>query len=415
MAPPISPHFLLLLLIVLCSSTVLVQSVVPKDKTFNFINQGKFDDGTAEDNWYANGYRYVGLSSYPFRLYFYTIGLRRANKLVLGISGGDPSGQFMAWVWMANRNDPVGENSTLTFGSDGNLVLANFDGRIVWQTNTADKGVTGISMQPSGNLVLHDRKGRFVWQSFDYPSDGILAGQSLKHSRTKRLVSRANFWESRDGEESIVIGKKGFIMYLNKSGNPLYGYAGWEADGLHSVTFDSVQQDEPAIVTYFVTLGFANIKQAANTTSPPSQPPPVVDQATRYKRRLPGPPPAPETPTPEFKVALPQIRPLQRRIILARVYFGDTRFMGVKADLKYSFLRLDPDGNLRIYTLFAYPNNHTWWTETYAFFLDTVEECLFPSKCCSFGLSKCSALSLRWCSNCNGCPPAMQSGCMIKT
>ncbi|KAI3966930.1 hypothetical protein MKX01_017581 [Papaver californicum] len=411
MALPFPQHFLLLL-IVLCSS-LLVQSTVPNDKTFNFINQGKFDDG-AEDAWYMNGYRYVGLSSYPFSLYFYTIGLRRANKLVLGISGGDPSGQIMAWVWLANRNDPAGENSTLTFGSNGNLVLTNFDGRIVWQTNTADKGVTGISMQPNGNLVLHDGKGKFVWQSFDYPSDGILAGQSLKHSRTKKLVSRATFWESRDGDDSIVIGKKGFIMYLNKSGNPLYGYAGWEANDLHSVTFDSVQQHEPAIVTYFITLGFANVKQAENTTSIPSQPP-VVDQATRYKRRLPGPSPEPETPTPEFKVALPQVRPLQRRIILARVYFGDTEHMGVKADLKYSFLRLDPGGNLRIYTLFVYPNNHTWWTETYAFFLDTVEECLLPSKCCSLGFLKCSALSLSWCSNCSGCPPAMQSGCMIKT
>ncbi|MCL7027309.1 hypothetical protein MKW94_020734 [Papaver nudicaule] len=361
MAPPIALCLFLSVLILLFSG-VLVQSFVPKDKTFRFINQGKFDDGK-EDAWYAIGYRHVGVSSYPFSLYFYTVGLQRANKLVLGISGGDPArelNQFMSWVWMANRNDPAGENSTLTFGSDGNLVLAGFDGRVVWQTNTANRGVTGISMQPNGNLVLHDGKGRFVWQSFDYPTDGILVGQTLKHSRTKQLVSQYCDW------------KKWIIMYANISGKPLHGYAGWEAKGLYSVKFDSVQEYDPAIVTYFVTLGFANEKQAANTTSMPSLPPP-------------------KTPTPEPKLALPKVRPLQRRIVLARVYFEDTELMGVKANLSYLFLRLDPGGNLRIYALFVYPNN-TWWTETYAFFLNTVEECAFRSKCCSFGFFKCSAL-----------------------
>ncbi|MCL7035093.1 hypothetical protein MKW94_002511 [Papaver nudicaule] len=410
MAPPI-PLCLFLSLILLFTS-VLVQSVVPKDKTFHFINQGKYDDGR-EDAWYANGYRQVGVSSYPFSLYLYTIGLRKANKLVLGISGGDPTkegfSQFMSWVWMANRNDPAGENSTLTFGSDGNLVLANFDGRIVWQTNTADRGVTGISMQPNGNLVLHDGKGRFVWQSFDYPTDGILSGQTLKHSRTRKLVSRAEYSETRDGSESIVIGKNGFIMYLNNSGKPIQGYAGWEAKGLHSVKFDSVQEFDPAIVTYFVTLGFANEQQAQNSTSMPSLPP-VRDQATRWTRKLPD-PPQPKTPIPEPKLALPKVRPLQRRIVLARVYFEDTEFMGVKANLSYAYLRLDPGGNLRIYTLFAYPNNKNWWQETYAFFLDTVEECAFRSKCCS-GFSKCGAFSLPLCpSDC----PSCGSGCIIKT
>ncbi|KAL9669225.1 hypothetical protein QQ045_006768 [Rhodiola kirilowii] len=47
------------------------------------------------------------------------------------------------WTWEANRGNPVGLNSNLTFGSDGNLVLTDAtDGRVAWQTNTANKGVT---------------------------------------------------------------------------------------------------------------------------------------------------------------------------------------------------------------------------------------------------------------------------------
>lgn len=86
----------------------------------------------------------------------------------------------MRWVWDANRNDPVHENATLTFGQDGNFVLVDADGRLVWQTKTANKGVTGIKLLPNGNFVLHDKNGKFSWQSFNHPTDTLLAGQSVK-------------------------------------------------------------------------------------------------------------------------------------------------------------------------------------------------------------------------------------------
>ncbi|KDP32540.1 hypothetical protein JCGZ_14743 [Jatropha curcas] len=56
------------------------------------------------------------------------------------------------WVWEANRGNPVGENATLNFGTDGNLVLTDADGRIAWQTNTANKGVIGFKIFPNGPL-----------------------------------------------------------------------------------------------------------------------------------------------------------------------------------------------------------------------------------------------------------------------
>ncbi|CAN6694183.1 unnamed protein product [Malus baccata var. baccata] len=62
------------------------------------------------------------------------------------------SESLMRWVWEANGGSPVGENATLTFGTDGNLVLADADGRVAWQTNTANKGV----LYPQGGIPVLD-------------------------------------------------------------------------------------------------------------------------------------------------------------------------------------------------------------------------------------------------------------------
>jgi len=50
----------------------------------------------------------------------------------------------------------------LTFGAAGNLVLADADGIIAWQTSTANKGVVGFQLLPNGDMVLHDSKGNFI-------------------------------------------------------------------------------------------------------------------------------------------------------------------------------------------------------------------------------------------------------------
>ncbi|OVA13628.1 Bulb-type lectin domain [Macleaya cordata] len=134
-----------------------------------FINQGDFNECIVE---YDANHRIISnledsFYQTPFRLCFYNT---TPDAHILAICAGlSRDEDLMRWVWDANRNDHVRENSTLTFGRDGNLVLADVDGRVIWQTNTANKGVTGISLQPNGNLVLRDKNGRIIWQSFDYP------------------------------------------------------------------------------------------------------------------------------------------------------------------------------------------------------------------------------------------------------
>ncbi|GMJ05306.1 hypothetical protein like AT1G78830 [Hibiscus trionum] len=130
MASQISTLFFQFIFISFFAFAAPTLAKLPANQTFRFVNQGEF------------------------------AGVERDEDL-------------MRWVWDANRNDPVRENATLTFGEDGNFVLADVDGRVVWQTNTANKGVTGIRLLPNGNLVLFDKNENFVWQSFDYPIDTL--------------------------------------------------------------------------------------------------------------------------------------------------------------------------------------------------------------------------------------------------
>ncbi|MCL7033724.1 hypothetical protein MKW94_004581 [Papaver nudicaule] len=279
--------------------------------------------------------------------------------------GGD-----LRWVWDANRNHPVRENATLTFGTDGNLVLADVDGSIVWQTKTADKGVTGISMQTDGNLILRNKKGKRIWQSFQHPTDTLAVGQALALNGNTKLVSRTSDRNSRDGPYSATIdGEKGFIMYQNASGE-LVQYAGWEAKGLSDVTFRSIRKVNPvqppptwpywemwSKTSYFLSLGFAEGKQAITAPS--------------------------------------------RRVVL--------KITGNHDFQHWPFLRLESDGNLVVYS-YRQPEPKPYsngWSKEYAFFGDTVKECALQSKCGSSG--KCYGRL------CSACPRNSSLGCIIRS
>lgn len=338
----LSPIHFFLVFTILLSFTVQIQSQVPKEKTFKYINEGSFEGYIVD---YDGDYRIVSgsgstrLSVRPFTLCFYNT---TPNAHVLAIKGGFANDEdLMRWVWDANRNDPVRENSTLTFGRNGNLVLADVDGRIVWQTNTANKGVVDVSLLPNGNLVLLDKNGRFVWQSFDYPVDTLLVGMSLKlNGGRKQLVSRTSDKNGRDGPYSVVIDRKGFTMYLKTSSGKSLQYGGWQGDGLLNVSFDAVPEEQ-SIFAYELTLAFGEQQQ-------------------------------PNTPTRH----LLQSRPVgnSRGIILKKLNYNAT----------ISFFRLESDGNIRAYTYFR-NTSYLKWDRTYEFFGDDVRECGLPSKCGSFG------------------------------
>ncbi|GAA0159950.1 hypothetical protein LIER_38952 [Lithospermum erythrorhizon] len=187
--------------------------------TFNYVNEGEFGDYNVE---YDGSYRPSTIFNSPFQLFFYNT---TPNTYYVGLRVGTVrSTSVMRWVWDFNRGNPVRENATFSLGTDGNLVLADGDGRVAWQSGTARKGVVGFKLLPTGNMLLYDTKGKSLWQSFDRPTDTLLVGQSLRVG--SKLVSRTSPKQNTNGPYSLVVEPKRFAMYYQptKSSKPQLYY-----------------------------------------------------------------------------------------------------------------------------------------------------------------------------------------------
>ncbi|TKY66100.1 putative receptor protein kinase ZmPK1 [Spatholobus suberectus] len=91
-------------------------------------------------------------------------------------------------VWMANRENPVnGKRSKLSLLQTGNLVLVDAGQQNVWSSNTVSLAPAELHLKDDGNLVLRELQGTVLWQSFDCPTDTLLPGQPL--TRHAQLVS----------------------------------------------------------------------------------------------------------------------------------------------------------------------------------------------------------------------------------
>ncbi|CAI9088801.1 OLC1v1023238C1 [Oldenlandia corymbosa var. corymbosa] len=323
---------------------------VPENKTFKILNAGflgEYESFPITTEYNAT-YRVItnqvyDFHTFPFRLCFYNT---TPASFVLGIRAGDRDDEsLMRWVWDANRNHPVGDNAALSFGRDGNLVLFDSDGSLVWQTGTGNRGVTGIKLLQNGNLVLYDKKGKFIWQSFDHPVDTLLAGMSVSstNNAVNKLVSRNSDIDGSDGKYSLVHGESGLLLYMSDSGRQII-YNGWPGNWGNSARF-SVQPtgwETPPATTWDLRFQI------------------LVDSS----------------PTPYVA--------------------GIQQLSSIKYNATYSFLRIESDGNVKAYTYYDRVRFDRW-VKSFAFFSNSyVRECGLPTKCGSFGL----------CDNgmCIGCP-----------
>ncbi|XP_010459246.1 PREDICTED: epidermis-specific secreted glycoprotein EP1-like [Camelina sativa] len=327
----------------------LVRSQVPPLEQFRFLNNGDFGESTVE---YGASYRDLGVIRNQFRLCFFNT---TPNEFTLGIGmGTGRSDSIIRWVWQANPQNPVQEEASLSFGPEGNLVLAQPNGKVVWQTKTENKGVIGLTMNENGNLVLFNDRGWPVWKSFDFPKDTLLVGQSLTLDGPNKLVSRNNRFNLILEPDRLVLSHS-----ISKRNNKSVLYYAIEGRFIPSATFYAAK-----------------------------------DQGTATQLGLATPGLRPEFPYKHF---------------LARPRFNASQ----------SFLRLDADGNLRIYT-FDFKVSFLAWEVTFELFNHDNNECWLPSKCGEFGIcenNQCVACPLEvglqgWTKDCK---PKKVKSCDPKT
>ncbi|RVX22840.1 putative receptor protein kinase ZmPK1 [Vitis vinifera] len=115
----------------------------------------------SQEGSFSSGFYRVGTNVYCYAIWF----TNSAEKTV---------------VWMANRDRPVnGKGSRLTLHRNGNLVLTDADGSIVWSTDTFSDGEVEVQLLETGNLVLINQAKEVIWESFDFPTDTLLPTQPL--------------------------------------------------------------------------------------------------------------------------------------------------------------------------------------------------------------------------------------------
>ncbi|CAN1187414.1 EP1-like glycoprotein 3 [Linum perenne] len=325
--------FLFLCFCFLLSATSQSQATVPPSNQFSHVNEGEIGPYIVE---YDASYRILPIARSPFQLFFYNTTPGEFTLAVrMGLQRSEARRRF---VWEANRGNPVGENATFSFGADGNLVLAESDGRVAWQSNTAGKGVVRFEMLPSGNMVLYDAKKKPIWESFDFATDTLLVGQSLRVGATTKLVSRASEKENKNGPFSLVMESNRLAFYYTTENTPKpYPY----------YTFFDFQPKATFLnVTFNPYLGFDyQVKNGYNNS----------DNSLK---------------SPRFNTTL-------------------------------SFLRLGIDGNVNIFTyviLFepsgyeTFFSNEDWWAQE--------TECQLPTRCGEFGV--CENSQCVGCPSANG-------------
>lgn len=86
-------------------------------------------------------------------------------------------------VWVANRERPIsGNGGVLTIGNDGNLMVMDGNGDVVWSTNLSVRSSNSTAvLMDTGNLVLFgsENLSRGLWQSFDHPTDTYLPNMKV--------------------------------------------------------------------------------------------------------------------------------------------------------------------------------------------------------------------------------------------
>ncbi|XP_016440215.1 receptor-like serine/threonine-protein kinase SD1-7 [Nicotiana tabacum] len=136
-------------------------------------------------------------------------------------------------IWVANRQSPIPQNSTAVFtiGDDGNLVLFDENGKLIWSSNVSS--TTGLAsnsavgaLLDNGNLVLMHGESHILWQSFEHPTDTFMPEMKLGYNRTTSQRTLVNSWTSsedpRPGNFSFGVDPQGRPQFYIWKQNSIY-------------------------------------------------------------------------------------------------------------------------------------------------------------------------------------------------
>ncbi|TKY75021.1 putative receptor protein kinase ZmPK1 [Spatholobus suberectus] len=132
-------------------------------------------------------------------------------------------------IWMANRDEPVnGKGSHLSLWKNGNLVLTDAGGDIIWTTTTVSSFQLHLKVTNNGNLVLVASNGTVVWQSFDSPTDTLLSSQPLTERAS--LVSSRSTTNYSSGFYKLYFDNDNVLrlLYKGPTFSSVYWPAPWE-------------------------------------------------------------------------------------------------------------------------------------------------------------------------------------------
>ncbi|WCJ33493.1 G-type lectin S-receptor-like serine/threonine-protein kinase SD3-1 [Euphorbia peplus] len=199
------------------------------------------------DSWVSpNGDFAIGFYNYSDLPNQYRVGIRFNSRSI------PVSKQTV--VWVAGADVTVGKDSYFQLSRNGELVLVDsMKGVSVWSTKTSQLDVVSALLRDDGNLVLLDKMGAVVWQSFDYPSDTLLPGQNLSVYGTLRASSKNSvssyyslymnatgllelrwessvvYWTSGNPSAlnlSAVLTSTGVLQLLNQTSEPVWSVFG---------------------------------------------------------------------------------------------------------------------------------------------------------------------------------------------
>ncbi|TXG47674.1 hypothetical protein EZV62_026968 [Acer yangbiense] len=168
-------------------------------------------------------FKRVPNSSFDIGFAFGFVSYRPISSTFLGaasVSLTITNGYDVEVFWLANRNKPVHENATLQLQKNGDLILTDGDGTLVWSTNTSNMSVAGLQMSNTGNLVLYGDNNQTLWQSFDHPTDTLVPGQKLM--ARQKLVSRASATNWTEGSFYLSVSSEGLFAFYRSNVPQMY-------------------------------------------------------------------------------------------------------------------------------------------------------------------------------------------------